>query len=100
LNEDGHPIHAKITPVGGFSSEVLSDWAKRHLAPGSHFLSDGLACFRAVTTANCHHKAIVTDGKHPNDLTQFRWLHTLLSNLKTRFIESFHPFNCDKPAMR
>ena len=73
---------------------------KRHLAPGSHFLSDGLACFRAVTTANCHHKAIVTDGKHPNDLTQFRWLHTLLSNLKTRFIESFHPFNCDKPAMR
>jgi len=63
-------------------------------------ISFPMACFRAVPTANCHHKAIVTDGKHPNDLTQFRWLHTLLSNLKTRFIESFHPFNCDKPAMR
>jgi hypothetical protein len=22
------------------------NWAKRHLAPGSHVLSDGLACFR------------------------------------------------------
>lgn len=22
--------------------------------PGSHVLADGLACFRAVTTANCH----------------------------------------------
>jgi hypothetical protein len=57
LNEAGHPIHAKITAVSGFSSQAIADWAKRHLAPGSHVLSDGLACFRAVTTANCHHKA-------------------------------------------
>lgn len=40
--------------------------------PGSQVLSDGLACFRAVTTANCHHKSVVTGGKHPNDLPQFR----------------------------
>lgn len=100
MKDDGHPLHAKITPVSGFRSEVPCDWAKRYIAPGSHFLSDGLACFRAVTTANCHHKAVVTDGKHPNDLTQFRWLHTLLSNLKTRFIGSFNALKCDKPAMR
>ena len=55
LNEAGHPIHARITAVSGFSSEAISDWAKHHLAPGSHVISDGLACFCAVTTANCHH---------------------------------------------
>jgi transposase-like protein len=44
LNEAGHPIHARITAVSGLSSEEISDWAKRHLAPGSHVLSDGLAC--------------------------------------------------------
>jgi len=66
LNEAGHPIHARITAVSGFSSEAIADWAKGHLMPGSHVLSDGLACFRAVTTANCHHKAVVTGGKRPN----------------------------------
>ena len=71
LNEAGHPIHARISVVSGFSSEAIADWAKRHLMPGSQVLSDGLACFRAVTTANCHHQAVVTGGKlHPNDLPQ------------------------------
>lgn len=68
LNEAGHPIHARISVVSGFSSEAIADWAKRHLMPGSQVLSDGLACFRAVTTANCHHQVVVTGGKHPNDL--------------------------------
>jgi transposase-like protein len=100
LNEAGHPIHARITPVTGFSSEAIGEWARRHLAPGSSVLSDGLACFRAVTTANCHHKAVVTGGKHPTDLPQFRWINTLLGNLKTSFSGTFHAFNFDKYARR
>ena len=100
LNEAGHPIHARITAVSGFCSEAISDWAKRHLAPGSQVLSDGLGCFRAVTTANCYHKAVVTGGKHPNDLPQFRWINTLLGNLKTSFSGTFHAFNFEKYARR
>jgi hypothetical protein len=68
--------------------------------PGSQVLSDGLACFRAVTTANCHHKSVVTGGKHPNDLPQFRWINTLLGNLKTSFCGTFHASNFDKYARR
>jgi transposase-like protein len=100
LNEAGHPIHAKITPVACFSSEAIGAWASRNLAPGSAVLSDGLACFRAVTTANCHHKAVVTGGKHPNDLPQFRWINTLLGNLKTSLSGTFHAFDFDKYARR
>lgn len=100
LNEAGHPIHARITAVSGFSSEAIADWSKQHLAPGSQVLSDGLACFRAVTTANCHHKAVITGGKHPNELPQFRWINTLLGNLKTSFSGTFHAFNFDKYARR
>ena len=100
LNEAGHPIHVRITAVSGFSTEAISDWAKHHLAPGSQVLSDGLACFRAVTTANCHHKAVVTVGKHPNKLPQFRWINTVLGNLKTSFNGTFHAFNADKYARR
>jgi hypothetical protein len=68
--------------------------------PGSQALSDGLAFFRAVTTANCHHESVVTSGKHPNDLTQFRCINTLLGNLKTSFCGTFHAFNFDKYARR
>jgi hypothetical protein len=72
LNEAGHLIYARIIAVSGLSSEAISDWAKRHLAPGSHVLSVGLDCICAMITANYHHKAVVTGGKHPNDLPQFQ----------------------------
>ena len=47
------------------------------MAPGSVVLSDGLACFRSVTKAGCSHQAVVTGGKHPNDLPQARWINTM-----------------------
>ena len=99
LNEAGHPIHAKITPVAGFSSEAVGAWARENLDPGCAVLSDGMACFRSVTTAGCSHEAIVTAGKHPNDL-QFRWINTLLENLKRALSGTFHAFNFDKYAGR
>lgn len=100
VNEAGHPVHAKITPVAGFSSEAIATWARDHLAPGSAVLSDGLACFRSVTAAGCSHDVIVTGGRHPNDLPQFRWINTVLGNLKTSLNGTFHAFNFDKYARR
>ena len=91
LNEAGHPIHAKIKAVNCFSSEAIADWPTRDLALGNHVLSDGLACFRAVATANCHHKPGFTGGKHPNVLPQFRWINTLLGNLKISISGIFTP---------
>jgi len=86
--------------VLGFTSESISAWAGKHLAAGSAVLSDGLACFRSVTTAGCSHQAVVTGGKHPNELPQFRWINTLLGNLKTSLNGTFHAFNFDKYARR
>jgi transposase-like protein len=100
LNESGHPIHAKITPVIGFSSEAVGSWAMAHLDPDCAVLTDGLACFRSVITAGCSHEAVVTGGKHPNDLPQFRWVNTLLGNLKTSLSGTLHAFNFDKYAKR
>lgn len=100
LNGSGHPIHAKISPVTGFTSDALADWARQHLSSGCSVLSDGLACFRSVVAAGCSHTAVVTGGRHPNDLPQFRWINILLGNLKTSFSGTFHAFNYDKYAKR
>jgi len=100
LNAEGHPIHAKISPVPGFTSEAIADWARQNLSSSCSVLSDGLACFRSVVAAGCSRTAAVTGGRHPNELPQFRWINILLGNLKTSFSGTFHAFNFEKYAKR
>jgi hypothetical protein len=91
----GQPIHAKIAPVTGFSSEAVRSWARYSQTPICT-LSEGLACFGSATSAGYSHEAIVTGGKHPIYLPQFRWINTLLGNLNTRLSGAFHAFNFDE----
>ena len=100
LNAEGHPIHAKLSPVAGFTSEALADWSRQHLSSSCSVLSDGLACFRSVVAAGCSHTAVVTGGRHPNDLPEFRWINILLGNLKTSYSGTFHAFDFNKYAKR
>ena len=60
LNDNSHPISMNMNVVKGFKSAEISRWAKQHLEPGSLVYSDGLACFSAVLSADCHHYTIVT----------------------------------------
>jgi len=46
-----------------------------------------------VTTAYGQHEAIITRGKHPNDLPKLRWINTMLSKLMFSFGRTFHAFN-------
>lgn len=38
LNEAGHPIHAGITPLLGFSSKAIESWAAQNLPRDPHAL--------------------------------------------------------------
>jgi len=59
-----------------------------------------LACFRSVTTAGCSHEAIVTGGKPANDLPKFRWINTLLGNLKTSLSGTFRAIGFEQYVRR
>jgi hypothetical protein len=100
LDEEGHPIHVKMSKVKAFSFPAIADWAQSALARGSEVISDGLACFRAVTEVGCIHYATVVKGRHPKDLPDFRWINTVISNLKTSFSGTFHALHFDKYADR
>ena len=39
-------------------------------------------------------------GRHPNELPVFRWINTVLGNLKTSFSGTFHALKFDKYADR
>ena len=90
LSEEGHPLRAKLSLVPGFTLKAIAEWAKSHLAPGSTVLSDGLACFNAVSEAGCDHQPTVVAGRKPKDLPEFKWVNTILGNLKTRLSGCYH----------
>jgi hypothetical protein len=64
----------------------------RLLASGYAVLSDDLACFRAVSESGYVHQAVVAGGRRPDELPEFRWINTVLSNLKTSLSGAYHAF--------
>ena len=100
LGDDGRPLRVRMTPVPGFTLKAISAWAKDHLAPESAVFSDGLACFGAVTDAGCSHHPTVMAGRKPKDVPEFKWINTLLGNLKTSLSGCYHAFDFRKYAAR
>ena len=83
----GKPHLMRLTPVAGFTKKALTDWAAQALAPGAHVLSDGLWCFEAVTTVahTTHERHVVGASPQAVKRPEFRWVNTMLDNLKTAF---------------
>ncbi len=82
-NEEGHPIAMKMTKLKGFRKEEVFNWADRHVAAGSHVISDGLFCFRSVKKAGSSHEAIVTGGGPACVMIEaFTWVNTKIGNVK------------------
>jgi transposase-like protein len=100
VNGYDRPMYAKLAQVPSFSNEAISHWAKRNLKPGTNVLSDGLACFAAVTDAGCTHDVNVVGQSKPRDLPQFRWVNTVLANLKTMLSGAYKAFKYRKYANR
>lgn len=100
LNDEGRPLYVKVSPVPGFSNEAISVWAKASLRPGTRVLSDGLGCFAAVTKAECVHEVVIVGQRKPRDLPQFKWVNTVLGNLKTMISGAYKAFNYGKYALQ
>jgi hypothetical protein len=78
--------------VNGFRSKEIAHWAKRHLSPNSHVVSDGLACFAAVKEAGCQ-TCIVTGGAECISLESFTWVKTMIGNVKRSMNGAYHAIN-------
>ncbi len=81
---DRRPRCLVMYPVSSFTWAETLLFAQAHLLPGTRVWSDGLACFNAVTTAQCHHQPVVSaKGRKAAQPPQFRWVNTLLGNIKS-----------------
>jgi len=100
VDEEGHPLRIKLTPVSGFTLKAITDWSKNHLSSDCTVLSDGLACFNAVGDAGYRHTRVVCGGRKPNELPEFNWVNTVLGNVKTGLNGAYHAFDFSKYAHR
>jgi len=93
-NKKGHPIFMRMTRIKGFRSKEMAQWAERHIRTGSHIVSDGLPCFRALAVGDCQHEAIVTGGGPACVKIQaFNWVNTMIGNVKNAIHGSYHSIN-------
>ena len=87
---------ATFASSGPFAKALLATgWS-----PGSVVTSDGLACFAGVTDASCIHAPFVVGQLKPRDLPQFKWVNTIVGNLKTTLSGAYHAFKFRKYAAR
>ena len=98
LNAAGQPMRLKLDLVQGFTCESISRWAKASLLPATVVTSDGLACFAAVTDAGCVHTPRVVGALKPRHLPEFKWINTMLGNLKTTLAGAFKALKFRKYA--
>ena len=100
-NEKGHPIAVRLDPVKAFSKECIEAWAKNALAASATVVSDGLWCFQAVkATAKTHQRIVTGSGRKAAKTPEFRWVNTVLGNLKTALSGTCHAFDFKKYGHR
>src|SRR3954453_11771304 len=78
---EGKPVRLKLRRVASFCNHAIAIFAKRSLDPSCAVVSDGLACFGAVTKAGCAHEVIIT-GSGAARIPGFQWVNTALGNIK------------------
>ena len=77
--------------VEGFRKREVEKVARRDLAAGGTVVSDGLSCWPAVAKAGCAHFPMVTgSGKRAARWAPFRWVNTVLGNIKTALAGTYH----------
>ena len=94
VNEQGHPTKMHMQVLKGFRHAESKKWSQQHLQAGSQVVSDGLACFAAVTESGCEHIKVVTGGGPASvEHEEFTWVNTMLGKVKTSLHGTYHAIN-------
>jgi len=87
----GHPLQIQLRRVPTFSSSALKAYANRSVRPGSHVVSDGLACFNVFDRQPRTHEKIITGGgRNSTQIPAFKWVNTILGKVKNAITAVFH----------
>lgn len=94
---EGRPLYAMFSKIKTFGREDVKAWAIAHLTATSVIISDGLDCFTAVKAVGARHEPLVVGtSRKSSSMPCFKWINTILGNLKTATSGTYHAFDFDK----
>ena len=99
-NKHRNPVYAVFSQVKAFSLQDVETWATSRLSPHTTVVSDGLQCFTAVTKAGCNHQQEVVGNRKSTKMDCFKWVNTILGNVKNAISGTYHAFDFEKYGYR
>lgn len=99
--DDGRPFYVRFDCIQRFDHSSIESWSQQALTATTCAYSDGLPAFTILAEMVDQHTSFITGtgqqaARHP----QFRWVNTLLSNLKTAMSGTYHAIKFQKYAQR
>ena len=90
-SDDGRPLYAQLRRVTGFTRVTIERYARDAIAPASHIVSDGLACFRVFDQPLYTHERIISGGGRASvENPAFNRVNTVPGNVENAITEGLH----------
>lgn len=99
LSKKRRPLFIKFNKVAGFTKKEITAWGSKHLIKNTYVVSDGLNCFPGIEDANSNHFSISTSKSKDLSRIVFKWLNTVIGNVKTAIRGVYHSIS-DKHVPR
>lgn len=98
--DDGWPRFACLSQRP-FTNEAMEEFLNTHTALPLTLVSDGLSCFKVAAAQGAAHDREVTGGGKASVLkAKFRWVNTLIGNVKTALTATYHAIDFAKYGYR
>jgi hypothetical protein len=100
VDDEGHPQHVRCDPLPDRKGDTRRAWVRKALDPDAHLLTDAFASLGCAGAEVAAYGAIVLSPRKSSQIDAFRWVNTVISNLKTAIRGTYHHFNVHKYLAR
>ena len=97
---DNHPLYAKLDSLQDLKGASVQAWARKALDASVHLVTDGLSSLAAAASEIAEHTPIIVSPRKSSEFEEFRWVNTVISNLKTALSGTYHHIKSCKYAAR
>ncbi len=90
-NDQGHPIHMRMSKVDAFTSSEILRWSLKHLDENCSVMTDGFRPFSKICDVADMHHSINTAGIYSDPNNKFfHWVNTMIGNVKRAIHGTYH----------
>ncbi|MCP3927618.1 MAG: IS1595 family transposase [Bacteroidetes bacterium] len=90
-NDDGHPIHMRMSKVNSFTSYEINRWSLKHLHDDCVVITDGFRPFSRMCDVVDLHHSINSEGLYKDPENKFfHWVNTMIGNVKRSIHGTYH----------